>query len=95
LGVDVRATAGPKSAGDQANLKTDETPVLVYSSTQGLYGGASLQTGGLFPDSGDNKKYYGRSLTMRDILTGDNVQPTEAARLLADKIQEYAKPAAK
>ena len=26
LGVDVRATVGPKSAGDQANLKTDKTP---------------------------------------------------------------------
>jgi len=42
LGVDVRATAGPKSAGDQANLKTDKTPVLVYSNTRGVYGGASL-----------------------------------------------------
>src|SRR6267142_5404280 len=47
IGVDVRATVGPKSAGDQANLKTDQTPVLIYSDTKGLYGGASLQTGGL------------------------------------------------
>ena len=95
LGVDVRATAGPKSMGDQANLKTENTPVLIYGDTRGLYGGASLQTGGLFPDSGDNKKYYGKELTMREILVEGKVEPTEAARLLASKIEEYAKSPAK
>ena len=95
VGVDVRATVGPKSAGDQANLKTDETPVLVYQDTRGAYGGASLQTGGFFPDSGDNKKYYGKELTMEEILVGGQVQPTDAARALAAKIEQYSKPAAK
>jgi SH3 domain-containing YSC84-like protein 1 len=95
LGVDVRATVGPKSAGGEANLKTDETPVLVYSDTSGAYGGASLQTGGLFPDSGENKKYYGKDLTMTEILVDGKAEPTEAAKLLADKIEEYAKPAKK
>jgi lipid-binding SYLF domain-containing protein len=91
LGVDVRATAGPKSMGDQANLKTENTPVLIYSDTKGLYGGASLQTGGIFPDSGDNKKYYGKKLTMEEILVEGKVEPTEAAKQLAAKIEEYAK----
>jgi SH3 domain-containing YSC84-like protein 1 len=95
IGVDVRATVGPKSAGDQANLKTDDTPVLVYSDTKGVYGGASLQTGGIFPDSGDNEDYYGKELTMTEILVDGKVEPTEAAKLLADKIEQYAKPAAK
>lgn len=95
LGVDVRATAGPKSAGDQANLKTDETPVLIYSDTRGAYGGASLETGGVFPDSGDNEDYYGKKLTMTEIVVDGKVEPTEAAKLLAGKIEEYAKPAKK
>ena len=95
LGVDVRATAGPKSLGDQANLKTDNTPVLIYGDTKGLYGGASLQTGGIFPDSGDNKKYYGKKLKMEEILIEGKVEPTEAAKLLAGKIEEYAKPSGK
>ena len=95
LGVDVRATVGPKSAGDQANLKTDQTPVLIYSDTKGVFGGASLQTGGVFPDAGDNEEYYGKKLTMSEILVGGKVEPTEAAKLLADKIEEYAKPATK
>jgi lipid-binding SYLF domain-containing protein len=95
IGVDVRATAGPKSIGDQANLKTDQTPVLIYSDTQGVYGSASLQTGGVFPDSGDNKKYYGNKLTMTEIVVDGKVEPTDAAKLLADEIEQYAKPAKK
>jgi len=91
IGVDVRATAGPKSAGDQANLKTDQTPVLVYSDTKGLYGGASLETGGFFPDSGDNEDYYDRELTMKEILVGKKVEPTDAAKMLGEKIEQYAK----
>jgi lipid-binding SYLF domain-containing protein len=42
LGVDVSVTVGPRSAGDQANFKTDNTPVLVYGDTRGLFGGAAL-----------------------------------------------------
>jgi len=92
IGVDVRATVGPKSAGDQANLKTDQTPVLIYSDTKGLYGGASLQTGGIFPDANDNEDYYGRKLTMNEIIVGGKVEPTEAAKLLSDTIEQFAKP---
>jgi SH3 domain-containing YSC84-like protein 1 len=93
LGVDITATVGPHSMGDQANLKTDTTPVLVYGDTRGLFGGAALQTGGVFPDGGDNEDYYGKKLTMGDILIGGQVQPTEAAKLLAAKIEQYAPPA--
>jgi lipid-binding SYLF domain-containing protein len=95
IGADVRATAGPKSAGDQANLKTDDTPVLLYSETKGLYGGASLQTGGLVPDPGDNEDYYGKKLTMEEIIVEGKVEPTEAAKQLADKIETYAKASEK
>src|SRR4029434_7765237 len=92
LGVDVRATVGPKSAGDQANFNTDNTPVLVYGDTRGLFGGAALQTGGAVPDGGDNEDYYGKKLSMADILLGWKVEPTEAAKLLSAKIEQYATP---
>jgi lipid-binding SYLF domain-containing protein len=93
LGVDVRATVGPKSAGDQANLKTDDTPVLVYGDTRGLFGGAAIETGGLFPDESDNEDYYGKKISPGDILTGGKVEPTAAAKQLAEKIEQFAKPA--
>jgi len=94
VGVDVRATLGPKSAGDQANLKTDDTPVLVYGDTRGLFGGAAIETGGVFPDGGDNEEYYGKKLTVAEILTGGSVEPTPAAKELAEKIQKWSKPSA-
>jgi SH3 domain-containing YSC84-like protein 1 len=95
IGADVSATLGPKSGGGQANFDTDKTPVLVYSDTKGAYGGASLETGAIFPDSGDNKDYYDKKLTMTEILVDGKVEPTEAAKLLAGKIDEYAKAAKK
>src|SRR4029079_17552974 len=87
VGVDVRATVGPKSGGDQANFKTDTTPVLVYGDTKGLFGGASIETGGIFPDKGDNEEYYGKELTVPQILTGGAVEPTDAAKKLGEKIE--------
>jgi lipid-binding SYLF domain-containing protein len=93
LGADLRVTAGPISAGDQANFKTDNTPVLVYGDTKGLFGGAALETGGIFPDEGDNEEYYGQKLTVSEILLDQKVQATEAAKLLAEKIEQYAKQA--
>lgn len=95
IGGDVRATMGPKSGGDQLNLKTDQSPVLVYGDTKGLFGGAALQTGGLVPDAAGNQEYYGKSLTMKEIVVDQKVEPTEAAKLLAAKIDQYANPAKK
>jgi hypothetical protein len=92
LGVDLTATIGPKSAGDQANFKTDSTPVLVYGDTRGLFGGAALQTGGVFPDGGDNEDYYGKKFTMAEILLGGKVELTEAAKLLGARIEQYSTP---
>ena len=93
LGADVRATVGPRSAGDQANLKTDDTPVLLYGDTRGLFGGAAIETGGLFPDESDNEDYYGQKLPPSDILIGGKVEPTPAAKQLAEKIEQFARPA--
>jgi len=91
LGADVRATVGPRSAGDQANLRTEKTPVLAYGDTRGLFAGAALETGGLGPDGSDNEDYYGKELPMNGILLGLHVEPTDAAKALADKIEQYAK----
>jgi lipid-binding SYLF domain-containing protein len=89
LGVDIRATVGPKSGGDEASFGGN-TPVLVYGDTRGLFGGAAIETGSVHPDGDDNEDYYGRKLAVSDILVGGQVKPTEAAKLLAEKIDKYA-----
>ena len=91
-GVGARATAGDKSTGDQDYFKCEKPSVLVYGQWQGFYGGACLQSGWLLPDSGANKKYYGKEITMREILMGGQVESTEAAKGLASKIEQFAKP---
>jgi len=90
-GAAARATAGDKSAGDQAYYTFEKGSVLVYGQWQGLYGGACLQSGWLVPDSGANKKYYGKELTPREILMDGQVEPTEAAKGLASKIEQFAR----
>ena len=91
IGADVRVTAGPVSAGDQANFKLNDTPILVYGDTKGLFGGASLQTGGVFPDEGDNEEYYDKKLTVKQIVVDGAVPPTDAAQRLASTIEKYSK----
>lgn len=96
IGVDARATAGPHTAGADASLTTDETPVLVYSDVGGLFAGASIEGGALVPDNKANASYYGQPLiTMKEILFDQKVKSTEAAQELARKIEEYSKPAKK
>ena len=91
-GAGARATAGYKSTGDQAYYNCEKPSVLVYGQWQGFYGGACLQSGWLVPDSGANKKYYGKELTMREILMDGQVEPTEAAKGFASKIEQFANP---
>ena len=91
-GAGARATAGDNTTGDQAYYTLEKGSVLVYGQWQGFYGGACLQSGWIVPDSGANKTYYGRELTLREILTGGKVESTEAAKGLASKIEQFAKP---
>jgi hypothetical protein len=44
------------------------------------------------PESAANKKYYGKELTMREILVDGQAEPTKAAKSLASKIDQYSKP---
>ena len=44
--------------------------IVVWSSSSGVYGGLALNGSVIRPDSGDNRAYYGRPLTTRDIVFG-------------------------
>jgi lipid-binding SYLF domain-containing protein len=74
------------------DCECEKPSVLVYGEWRGLYGGACLQTGWLLPDSAANTKYYGKELTMREILVDGQAEPTEAAKSLVSKIEQYSKP---
>ena len=93
FGGEARGTAGNVTAGAGGTVSDTERPVLVYSSRQGLYGGAAIKGGAVTPDEQANRVYYGQYVTMRDILYDHKVKPTPATTDLAAKIRGYSYPA--
>ena len=61
-------------------LSTSDQPVIMYSDTEGLYGGAAIKGGAFSPDGDANLAYYGESYSMNEILIEKKgkAKPTEA-----------------
>jgi lipid-binding SYLF domain-containing protein len=88
FGGEARGTAGHSSAGVEGIMTAHESAVLVFEDRQGLFGGVALKAGTLASETDANFAYYGRAVTMRDILFDRKVKPTEAAVQLANRISE-------
>jgi lipid-binding SYLF domain-containing protein len=91
FGGEARATGGDQSAGVKGTLPPDQPAILVYDDHQGLYAGAALKGGSVFPDDEANRIYYGQSWAMREVLSGKGVKATQSAIDLGTKIGEYSK----
>jgi SH3 domain-containing YSC84-like protein 1 len=91
VGSEARGTAGDASANVERNISSTERPVLVYDDRKGLYAGADVKAGAIRPDEDANRVYYGRFVTMNDILFGKKISPTPPATDLASRISEFSK----
>jgi lipid-binding SYLF domain-containing protein len=91
FGGKVRGTAGQTSAGAKGTASSANPVVLVYEDTTGFYGGAEVSGDSINPEDGANKAYYGPDVTVKDILAGDKVKPSDATKELIKKLDEYAK----
>jgi len=91
FGGEASGTAGNASGGAESTISSVEQPVLAYSDTAGLYGGAAIKGGAISPDTDANLAYYAQPLTAKEILFDNKVKPTEAAAELALKITQYSK----
>jgi len=89
---EARGTAGNSTAGEQGVISSSGPPVLVYDDRAGLYGGAALKGGAISPDNKANLIYYGKALTMTDILFDRAAQSTPATQDLVQQIDKYSKP---
>jgi len=89
LGVNVRATAGPSSAGGEFKMDSIKEPILVYSDAGGLYAGAAIEGGGIGPADKANAVYYGAS--MREVLFEGKGHWTDSGKALVEKIIAYSK----
>jgi lipid-binding SYLF domain-containing protein len=88
IGVDVAATAGPFDEGGKIDTTTIQQPILVYSSSGGLFAGAAFKGGGILPETKSNVLFYSRS--MNDILFDPSVRPNAAGQHLIEVLETYA-----
>jgi SH3 domain-containing YSC84-like protein 1 len=80
LGAETSVAAGP--VGRDARAMTDgqlKAQILSYSRAQGLFAGIDLTGGVLKPDTNENREFYGRAYTAREILKDRKVNPPAAA----------------
>jgi len=80
LGAETSVAAGP--VGRDARAMTDgqlKAQILSYSRAQGLFAGIDLTGGVLKADTSENKEFYGRGLSAREILKDHKVNPPAAA----------------
>lgn len=91
MGINVAATAGPHSVDEEGKFGST-APILVYTTSQGLFAGAAFEGGALLSDDKLNAEFYRRNnVSVQDVLYAKNVaMPKEAAPLL-ETIQRFSK----
>jgi len=77
VGSDATAAAGPG-----ASASTGSADILTYSRTSGVFAGVSLNGATLDPDTSANERLYGKSLSAKEIVTGNAVKATPAGQSL-------------
>jgi SH3 domain-containing YSC84-like protein 1 len=89
LGADAGVMAGP--VGRSASAQTDalmHAEILSWSRARGVFAGIALTGSTLRPDSDENREYYHRDVTPRQILSRQ-VVPPRSARVLTATINKY------
>jgi SH3 domain-containing YSC84-like protein 1 len=87
FGVDVRATAGPVSAGGDWKADTIKEPVLVYTNAGGLFAGAAIEGGGIGTADEANYVYHGAS--SEEVLFQGKGRLTETGQRFLATIRRY------
>ena len=82
IGADATAAIGP--IGRQAAADTDialHAEILSWSRSRGVFAGISLDGSTLRPDNAENEKIYGKNITNREILMGNQKVPAAGHQL--------------
>jgi lipid-binding SYLF domain-containing protein len=85
IGGEAAAAAGP--VGRNTTAQTDiamHAEILSWSRSRGLFAGISLEGATLRPDSSENRKFYGRPISNREILDTGVPAPRGVAPLVAE-----------
>jgi len=93
FGGEASGTAGNSTGKAEGVMSTSDQPVIMYSDTEGLYGGAAIKGGAFSPDGDANLAYYGESYSMSEILVEKKpkTKATEAVEELIKKLEASPK----
>ena len=92
LGGDASVAVGP--IGRNAETSTDlllKGGVFSYSRTKGLFAGIALKGAIVTPNNPANRRYYGETVSSKEILMKEEVQIPDSARQLIETITKYTK----
>jgi len=79
LGADASIAAGPFGMGASAATANTSVDLLSFSRSKGLYGGVSLQGAAVAVRGALNRAFYGREVSVTDILIRGEVSSPKAA----------------
>jgi lipid-binding SYLF domain-containing protein len=90
LGAEANAAAGIRAADREAVTRglPNDVNVLVYSTTEGLFAGASVKTGYLSPHQAANEIFYSSKNKMPELLYSDWVTPPPEARYIMEYVTQ-------
>ncbi len=89
IGVDASAAAGPVGRNVSAAVGPG-TALLTYSRAKGLYAGASFEGGAMFNYDSYNRLFYGRDVTLKDIILNKQVHVPREAFPMMETLSSYA-----
>ncbi len=89
IGVDASAAAGPVGRNVSAAVGPG-TALLTYSRAKGLYAGASFEGGAMFNYDSYNRLFYGRDVTLKDIILNKQVHVPREAFPMIETLTSYA-----
>ncbi|GBG28113.1 SH3 domain-containing YSC84-like protein 1 [Hondaea fermentalgiana] len=73
VGVNGSLTAGPLGREAEALITTkSKEGIIVFASSKGLYGGVSIEFGGVMANSSANQNQYGRPVTPAEIFESES-----------------------
>ena len=91
FGGEASGTAGNATSKTEGVISSVEQPATVYRDSRGLYAGAAIKGGAIWPDADANLALYGQPLSAKEILFDGKVKPTAAGKELAQRISESSK----
>jgi SH3 domain-containing YSC84-like protein 1 len=91
-GTLANGTAGASSASTDSKASNTDPIEVVFTDTQGFYGGAAIKGASISPDTDANYAYYGQLLTAKEILFENKAKTSTNAATLIRRIVEFSKP---